>query len=623
MHQGLNDQQREAVFTTEGRLLLLAGAGSGKTRVLTTRIAHLLQKGVLPEAILGLTFTNKAAREMVERVAKLAPPDLAKRVTLSTFHSFCLKVLRIDAERLGYTRDFTLYEEKDIKRLVEQIAKEEVGNGDLPPLDCIYDTRSRGDGADSIIDPVAHTVYTRLERAMRAHNGVDFNGLLTLTVQLFEEHPKILERYQERFRYLMIDEYQDTNAIQFRLAELLAQKYGNLCVVGDDDQSIYGWRGADIRNILNFSDAKVIKLEQNYRSSSTILKAANAVIAHNSHRHDKRMWSSKEAGRPITVFHAKDEKEEAEQIAWRCDQLREKEGLAWRDIAVLYRSNALSRQIEIAFSKYTWQRHGEFQRGIPFQVYGGMEFFDRREVKDLAAYLRVIQNPRDEAAILRTVNLPRRGVGEVTLEKLRLIAKEEGRPLYDVIRTEGRGNITKWFYAIEGARERFATEPLHKATEWLIREIEFEKAIVEDVKSDPLRLMKWDNIQELLGAMAEYDESAEEPSLPEFLSSITLDQGPKRERHGGNCVSLMTIHSAKGLEFHAVFLIGMEAHIMPHERSVKERGLEEERRLMYVACTRPKEILTISMARSRRRGAKEVPSQPSPFVYEIPKELRS
>ena len=622
----LNPQQQEAVTTTEGRVLVLAGAGSGKTRVLVARIAHLLSKGVSPEAILGLTFTNKAAAEMRARIKH----PRANALTLCTFHSFCMQILRSYADKLGYTRRFTLYDEKDVMRLVQTIAREE----GIPEA-ALHETwlainRAKGRGQEA--EGLGH-IHDKLKQAMRAHNAIDFDGLLTLTVRLFREHPDILTSLP--YTHVMIDEYQDTNAIQFELTDLLCKQYGNLCVVGDDDQSIYGWRGAEVKNILDFADAKTIKLEQNYRSSDTILRAANAIIGNNSGRHDKKMWSANGEGEKITIFHTPDEIQEAEQVIYRVDQLRKTRSLAWRDIAILYRSNALSRQFELALMNYVWDHHGEWVRGIPYQVFGGQNFYDRREIKDIAAYLRAILNPRDEAAILRTINLPRRGVGEGTLDKLTARSRTTGRPLHAVIDEaladphdlpdrSVRG-IRNYTLILDQARKRLQTDSLRDTVHWLIEMVDYKRAIEEEVKSDKMRAMKWENVQELLNAIAQYEESTSTPTLSEFLSSTALDTGPEKQtKQGGNAVSLMTFHSSKGLEFPAVFLVGMEDDLIPHAKSLLETGLEEERRLMYVACTRAKNLLTLSMARTRRRmGKKPSPTTPSRFLYEIPKELRT
>jgi DNA helicase-2/ATP-dependent DNA helicase PcrA len=434
----MNNQQQHAVETVEGRVLILAGAGSGKTRVLTYRMAHLIEKlKVPPQALLGLTFTNKAAVEMRHRMAALVGEKQAKEVTLATFHSFCLQILRTDIERLGYTLRFTLYNEHDVKRLMNYITRDILDHhGDLPSFAkaeaLIQQAKSQGIPPQQLVDPTSawhekyvRTLYERLENAMRAYNAVDFDHLLTLTVRLLENHPDLLAKYQDRFRYIMVDEYQDTNPVQYRLISLLASKYNNLCVVGDDDQSIYGWRGANMRNILEFDYSTLIKLEQNYRSTNTILQVANAIIAKNTERHQKHLWSEKGVGSPVELFVAASEAQEAEAVVARLVDLREKEGLQWRDIAILYRSNTLSRHFEVALLKKTWRDGSQWRMGVPYQLHGSTELYERREVKDLQAYLRLIVNRQDQEALLRVINQPRRGIGEASLDKLTAIIENK------------------------------------------------------------------------------------------------------------------------------------------------------------------------------------------------------
>lgn len=651
----LNDPQHRAVKTVDGRVLILAGAGSGKTRVLTMRMVHLIKNlQVSPKAVLGLTFTNKAAAEMRHRIASMLDASVAKQVTLCTFHSFCMQILRNDITRLGYTSQFSLYDEKDVQRLVAMIARDILEHeGELPSLaasmNVIASARNRGLKAEEITntgsewhDQFVRTVYQRLQDSMRAYNAVDFDNLLSLTVELFEKHPDVLEKYQDRFRYIMIDEYQDTNPIQYRLASLLASRHNNLCVVGDDDQSIYGWRGADVKNILQFQDAFVVKLEQNYRSTSTILKAANAVIANNHQRHSKALWSSRGEGEPIEVFHAPDEINEAEAVACRIAKIKETKGLRWRDIAILYRSNALSRQFELALLKQAWKEGEQWKRGIPYQVHGGLEFYERKEVKDLFAYLRLISNPMDQEAILRIINQPRRGIGEASLDAITSYNRSKGIPLWDVmkglcmdvpdfapikekINTKAMNGILEFTALIEGAKVRCAEGALHDAMRWLIETIDYKKAIDEEVKSQQMRNFKWENVEEFVSSIAEYETSTPNPSLHDFITSIPLEMGkehqPKKNDKWDDKVNLLTFHSAKGLEYPACFLVGIEDHIIPHEKSLKETGIEEERRLMYVAITRAMKHLTISMARQRKRMGKDYINRPSRFLLEIPNDL--
>lgn len=651
----LNPSQRRAVEATEGRVLVLAGAGSGKTRVLTMRMAYLIRKyGVSPRSILGLTFTNKAAAEMRHRVGAHIDAASAKQITLCTFHSLCMQILRRDIHLLGYTTAFSLYDEQDVQRLINMIARDVLEqDGELPSLAsttaAIRSAKGKGLRPEEIQgtgskwhDTFTQEVYRRLHASMRAYNAVDFDNLLWLTVELFEKFPEVLESYQERFRYLMIDEYQDTNPIQYRLAHLLSKKYQNLCVVGDDDQSIYGWRGADIKNILSFEGATVIKLEQNYRSTNVILKAANAVISHNPKRHDKVLWSDKGDGELIDVFHAPDESAEVRAVIKRIVRLHDKHGLAWGDIAILYRSNALSRQFELALMKEMTKVGDQWVQGIPYEVVGGLEFYERREVKDLCAYLRVIGNATDQEALLRIINQPRRGIGEESLDRLTAYNRQHGIPLWDVFKmlverderlkdvevsTKARKGIGMFVSVIEEARTRFATGSLVDPMNWLLEAIDYKSAIEDEIKSDQMRDFKWENVQEFVSAMAAFEQSAEveDRSLATFLSNVGLDQRTPPPAHGKrgqeDRVHLLTFHSAKGLEFPACFLVGIEEGVMPHEKSMLQTGVEEERRLMYVAITRAKRYLTISMTQRRMRMGKTVTNRPSRFLFDIPQQF--
>ena len=651
----LNPSQRMAVELVQGRVLILAGAGSGKTRVLTLRMAYLIQElGVSPKAILGLTFTNKAAAEMQQRLASFIDAQAAAQVTLCTFHSFCMQVLRHDIGNLGYTTKFSLYDEQDVQRLINLIARDILQQeGELPSLAptlaVIRQAKNKGLTPEQLEgstwhDHFAKEVYQRLQASMRAYNAVDFDNLLGLTVELFERFLSVLERYQERFRYIMIDEYQDTNPIQYRLASLLASKYHNLCVVGDDDQSIYGWRGADVKNILLFDQATVIKLEQNYRSTNSILKAANAVIKNNQQRHDKALWSDKGEGEAIEIFHTPNELDEAQAVVRRMVKLKETKGLRWRDMAILYRSNALSRQFELALMKHTWKNGQQWNQGIPYEVVGGVEFYERREVKDLCAYLRLIVNPFDQEALLRIINQPRRGIGEQTLDLLTAYNRQQHLPLWDVLHgvvqrdsrfmhlslnSKAYKGLEDFIMTLEEAKERFEQGALADTLQWLIQRIDYQRAIKEEVKSQQMRDFKIENVQEFVTSLTEFEGQAKlqpewDGSLSSFVANLTLDhqmmQANRKRRHA-DCVQLMTFHSAKGLEFPACFLVSLEDHIIPHEKSLKETGLEEERRLMYVAITRARHHLILSMAQQRNRMGKESPSRPSRFLFEIPKDL--
>ena len=647
----LNDAQQKAVEKVHGRLLILAGAGSGKTKVVTMRIAHLIKNaGVPAESILGLTFTNKAASEMQHRLSELIGKDLSKKVLLSTFHSFCMFVLRREAQHLGYTSQFSLYDRQDYVRLVTTIAREvlEHEGRDLPSLaktiEAIAFAKNKGLKAHEIEgtgskwhDEFCREVAKRLHEAMRAYNAVDFDHMLLLTLELFENHPQVLQKYQNRFRFVLIDEYQDTNPVQAKIAELLTEHTQNLCVVGDDDQSIYSWRGADVSNILQFQNAEVIKLEQNFRSTSTILQAANSVINCNSKRHGKKLWSNRGDGHPIELFYAPNETQEAEAIVSRLMKIKERFSLAWSDFAILYRSNTLSRSIETALLRHTFIDEEKRYRRIPYAVYGGEEFYEHKEVKDILSYLRVIVNPSDHEALLRIINYPRRGVGEVALGTLVDLHRKERVDLWSVVRRavdgaieipeKAKSGLQSLYQEVELARSSFEKGSFQEALTTLLKRIHFEDALFEEVKSDTLRKNKLQNIQELGGTLQEVENQGAGTSfekLTDFLSMTLLDADGgtfrKQKKHEDH-VHLMTFHSAKGLEFTSCFLVGLEDHLIPHERSIQGDDVEEERRLLYVAITRAKQFLTLSMAASRKRLGRDTPTKPSRFLLDIPKEL--
>jgi DNA helicase-2/ATP-dependent DNA helicase PcrA len=621
----LNLPQEKAVQTTKGRVLVLAGAGSGKTRVIVHRIAHLIELGVSPTSILGLTFTNKAAAEMRHRVEALIG-KVGKQVTLSTFHSFCMQVLRKEIERLGYTREFSLYDERDIQRLIQQLTRDLLGHeGELPSLGptraALAEMTNQGFSAEenSWHDGFSKDLFNRLNSSLRAYNAVSFDSLISLTIQLFEEHPDVLEKYQDRFQYLMIDEYQDTNPAQFRLAELLAAKYQNLCVVGDDDQSIYGWRGAEVKNILHFKADHTIKLEQNYRSTSSILEAANSVIRNNQNRHHKSLWSASKQEDLIEIFHAPTDAEEAAAVINRLIRLKER-GFKWSDMAILYRSNALSRQFEMALLQASWpSSDGKWMRGIPYEIFGGLEFSERSEIKDLLAYLRAIANPLDQEALLRIINVPRRGISDAFLDQLTQVNRSQNIPLWHVLEKEEKKAVRAFVDLMKEAALRFKNPPFGEALQWLIEKINYKKAIEEEVKSEKMREFKWENVQECINALAQ----AEEETLQDFVANTSLNRQSfqNQQKKSGDHVHLMTFHSAKGLEFPACFLVGLEDGILPHEKSMMQTGLEEERRLFYVGITRAQKHLTLSMSRARMKMGKTYPTTPCRFLHEIPKQL--
>jgi len=646
--ENLNPSQKKAVLATDGRVLVLAGAGSGKTKVLTHRIAYLIsEKNVAPSKILGLTFTNKAAEEMRRRVSGLIGQKKAKEVTLSTFHSFCLKVLREDIQRLGFTDNFSIYDENDIERMVGGIVRDLLGREkELPSLQptiaLIAKARSQGGfllGDESTVnwhDTFSKEVFQRLESAMRAYNAIDFDSMLFFTKRLFEDHQDVLAKWQERYSHVMIDEYQDTSPVQYQITELLTKKSKNLCVVGDDDQSIYGWRGASLKNILEFDHTHRITLDQNYRSTNSILRSANTLIAQNSLRHAKNLWSSYGDGDPIEVFVAPNEAGEAEAIAHRIIALKDKMGIGFSDIAVLYRSNALSRQIEKAFLKHSYVTHQGVKRGIPYQIVGGTEFYERREVKDVLGYLRSIVNEKDTEALIRIINYPRRGIGDEALDTLTAYSRKEKIALIDVLRAahelpikiskQAVNGIQEFLAIHEESKQRFLNDPLPLAMNFLVDRIKLKSAIENESRTQKGQDFKWDNVQEFLNSVKEVEQEGEGSSyrkLSQFVSDLTL----RNERHFNDgegrqdAVQLMTFHSSKGLEFKVCFLIGIEDHIVPHEKSIKDVGIEEERRLLYVAITRAMRYLTISMAKERSRMGQPALSRPSRFLFEIPKEL--
>jgi len=636
-----NANQIEAITTSDGFILIIAGPGSGKTMVITHRIAHLIiEKKIPPEQILGLTFTNKSAGDMQERLATLLNEDSAHRVMLSTFHSFCMYVLRREIESLGYTKEFSLYSERDTLRLLKNLAKYYLQLDDTTPIEKdlakILQAKQLGTRAKefSYHNVQIQELFHHLELSMCAYNAVDFDTLLSLTVELFERFPAILNTYQEKFRYIMIDEYQDTNSIQDKLSHLLAKKYGNLCVVGDDDQSIYSWRGANIQNILQFPYCKLITLEQNYRSTPTILEAANNIIANNIHRYKKWLCSQKKMGDPIHIFHAATEIEESTTIIDRILHLKEEKKLQWKEIAILYRSNILSKPFELALLGSLWKSENGWKRGIPYEIIGGTELYERTEIKDLVAYLRVIINPFDQEALLRIINYPRRGISAKTLDLLTRVNRCQKQPLWTILLQAKEGTLDcvltssakKGIYQLlsllEETKKIIEVKGVHLAIRHLLTAIDLKKHILEESKTQKIQEYKWENVEQFLLMLQDFEENEEENSLSHFLQSLALEKNFKRKKGlQNNSIKLLTFHSSKGLEFPACFLVALEDHLVPHEKSLIETSLEEERRLFYVALTRAKHYLTLSMSRTRNKRGKEVKTTPSRFLYEIPKEL--
>jgi len=605
MRRQLNPEQLKACLAIKGKVLVLAGAGSGKTSVLTERIIHLIQdQKVPPNAILGLTFTNKAAAEMRERITKGVGKTTASLIALLTFHSFCLDLLKKEIHHLGYTPNFSLYDDRDKMRLEEEVFQK-LSSKELEEV------------------KVEHFRQGMTE-VLKAYNAVDFDGLLELSVKLFKEHPKVLSKYQEQFQYVMIDEYQDTNQVQYELISLLTERSGNLFVVGDDDQAIYGFRGAEVDHILSFPHDTSIKLEENYRSTQPILDIANAVIKKNSKRHDKSLFSKKRNGNKPKLFHAPTEKEEAESIIHRLLYLQKEKGLQWSDIAILYRSNNLSKPFEVALMQASWKKDGQFVRGIPYHVVQGLSFYQRSEVKDIFAYLKVLNNPKDTTALLRILNYPKRGISTATIEALTTEANRLHCPVYDVldhfdhleISSAGKVGLSSFNSIIRKAN---AKKTITETVQFLIDELHIKDEIEKEVKSENARMFKWDNITTILDMAASADQ--EHTTLADFVNGCILDDHKHSRNKKDKGVNLLTFHSAKGLEFKACFIVSLEDGIMPHDKSLEEGGIEEERRLFYVAITRAKEYLYLSMARKRLFRGKPMTRNACRFLFEIPKEL--
>lgn len=655
----LNGPQKEAVLCTEGPLLVLAGAGSGKTRVLTHRIAHLVEDlNVAPWQIMAITFTNKAAAEMRERLQGLIGTG-ARGMWVSTFHSMCVRILRTDCERVGFAKGFTIYDDSDSKRLVEQIMDELNIDKKRYPIPALRNRISQAkndlqvaevfaEKTSDQVGQVAARVYTRLQERLRQLNAFDFDDLLLYTWLLLKNHPDVLAAYQNRFRYLMVDEYQDTNHAQYVLTQLLAAAHKNIMVVGDDDQSIYSWRGADLRNILDFEkdypEAHVVKLEENYRSMGNILAAANAVIANNLTRKPKKLFTSKPAGDKISVYSATDERDEGRWIASEIEH-QHGEGMPYNQIAVFYRTNAQSRMLEDMLMR----------AGVPYRLVGGTRFFDRAEIRDVMAYLNLVVNPANDVAAHRVINVPKRGIGKTTVEHIDYVARETGITFLqaaelcvadDQIRMATRKAIAEFVALIHEAQGYEGD--LRKVVETIVDKSGIIRAYEAENSDDAAGRIE--NIQELFGVVDEYaqthddadalfepptaegaPETDEEPpvrtfqanSLPDFVEWVTLRTDMDTVAEDGKAITMMTIHAAKGLEFDCVFVAGMEESLFPHGNSSQDaQGLEEERRLAYVAITRARKKLYLTNAFTRQIFGQSSANPPSRFIGEIPLELR-
>ncbi len=626
----LNPMQLQAAEILDGPVLILAGAGSGKTKTLTYRIANLVEHGVPPYSIMALTFTNKAAREMKDRIGRLVGQSVGD-MWVGTFHSVCVRILRRDIEKLGYRRCFTIYDEDDSLRVIKEALKDlDIDEKSLTPRDVRY---AISDAKNKVMTPDEwfrsspkdyrsqriHDVFVWYEGKLRASNALDFDDLLIRTLQLFVDHTPVLDFYKRKFRYIHVDEYQDTNMAQYQLVKLLSEDSRNLCVVGDDDQSIYGWRGADIRNILDFEndfpDARVIKLEQNYRSTSNILDAANQVIAHNRGRKEKVLWTENGEGAPILLFGAGDEREEA---AWLCEQIRQlKEGGgSYSDTAVLYRIHAQSRVIEEMLMR----------SGTPYRIFGGQRFYDRKEVKDALAYLRVIINRSDDVSLERIINTPRRSIGESTVDVLRQSAAERNVSMFEVLSSppeqlssRPQKCVAEFAALMEELTEKSQTMALSEFVETMLGDTGLIAQYDAGSEEGQTHIQ---NLKEFAGAARDFEKQAEDKSLAAFLENVALVTDLDRQEDAPKYVTLMTLHSCKGLEYKNVFMAGMEEGLFPGMRSAADDArLEEERRLCYVGITRARERLYLSYARRRVLFNQIMHNDRSRFLREIPQRL--
>jgi superfamily I DNA/RNA helicase len=628
----LNPRQRDAVEKTDGPLLILAGAGSGKTRVITLRTAYLLYSGVRPDAVLAVTFTNKAANEMKERVVSLIRNGRGKGPLVSTFHSLCLNILRREIHYLGYRKNFTVYDTSEQLSIMRNLLSDIRAYDRSFKPDAVMERISRMKNAFSPaedsdeLESFSGVVYPRYQEMLKAMNAVDFDDLLLLTIRLFEEHPEVLLKYQERFSHIMVDEYQDTNRVQYRLIKMLAGERKNLCVVGDDDQSIYAWRGANLYNILDFEKdfpgTVVVRLEQNYRSTGNILQAANSVIGNNRKRMEKTLWSASGKGPLVSVYKAPDSEKEARWIADRIAQIRYEKNSPYESFAVLYRANIFSRTFEEAMriSK------------IPYTVVGGTSYFERKEVKDLAAYLKIMVNPFDDQSLLRASGAPKRGIGPTAISRFADFEKQTSVSLLEAFRRHseisGLGRtvidaVSRFTELIDRYKERFNTPgDMAKALKNLTEEIDYRNYIYELYKTPEAAIRRIENVDSFIQSLAHFEESTEAPTLMGFIETLALtDLSPeKTEKSFG--VTLTSFHSAKGLEFPVVFIAGLEEDILPHRKSQDTEGdLEEERRLFYVGITRAMKELYLTYTGHRIRYGKKLPSAASRFLEEIPDEL--
>jgi superfamily I DNA/RNA helicase len=654
----LNPQQRLAAETLNGPVLILAGAGTGKTRVITFRIAHMVERGIAPGNILGVTFTNKAAREMQERVRKLIPkPRNSKsesqngkpeRPTICTFHSLCVRILRQHIEKLGYKRNFVIYDESEqlsaVKKILAQISAKGEKTDPAAILSLLSRYKNGGERsaafADESVRAMAEHIRKRYESALHACNAVDFDDLILLTLRLFKEHPDALEACRAKYRYVMVDEYQDTNAAQFGLVHALTQAHRNLCVVGDDDQSIYGWRGAEISNLLDmekhYPEVKVVKLEQNYRSTNTILRAANTVIKNNLRRRGKQLWSEKGDGPKIILHTFSDDEEEARTVVEQINYARLTRRILWGDNAILFRTNQQSRPLETALRT----------AGVRYHLIGGQSFFDRREIRDFLAYLKTFLNPHDDVSLLRIANTPARGLSDVTMERLLGASHERKGSVFAAMKnpavtttfqTKTRESVEAFVEFVERTRASLGGDTpdasildprlsilLSSWADGFLDEIGYFNELRRGEKNPDAADNRIRNLKELIATMDKAGSPTQPASerLHSFLEDITLDSDREdEEEKTGDAVTLITMHSCKGLEFPHVYVVGLEDGLLPHSRSKVEGTLDEERRLFYVAITRAMQTLTLSHCGGRKKYGQLMPCHPSQFLKELPSEL--
>lgn len=631
--EGLNDKQKEAVLATEGPCLVIAGAGSGKTKVLTHKIAYLLsEKNVKPWNILSITFTNKAANEMKQRVEKLVG-EASQEMWLGTFHSICVRILRRFIDRIGFDTTFLIFDSTDQRTLVKECIKSiglddklftdrsvlsEISNGKNDMLEPkAYQVKYNGDFRKEKIGEV----YELYQKKLKENNALDFDDIINYTIKILTENPDVLEYYTEKFKYVLVDEYQDTNKAQFMLVSILASKYGNITVVGDNDQGIYSFRGADITNILNFEKdfpgSKIVKLEQNYRCTGNILKAANAVIKNNENKYDKKLWTENEEGKLPCIYKAEDEYDEASYIVKQINMLKMEEYLKLSDFVILYRMNSQSRAIEDIFRR----------ENIPYKIIGGLKFYERKEIKDIIAYLRLIFNTSDNLSLKRIINEPKRGIGKTSLDNIQDISDKTGKSMYEIIKyaeqyelNRVKANSIQFVEVIEDLRKQVNQIPISELIKLTLNKTGYVKALENENTIEAESRIQ--NLEEFLTVAIEFEEQMAENTLAEFLESISLTSDIDNMEESEDTVTLMTLHSAKGLEFPVVFLVGMEEGIFPGYKSIEEiKELEEERRLFYVGITRAMQYLYLTCAKRRTIFGSTSYNQMSRFLKEIPKDL--